>query len=593
MVDMTKLSAHHASEASAQRLKKRHAAEVRLKAYGIAAIATACIALAALVWSVGGKAGGVLFEHYITLETPLPAEEFDPNGDGDPETLRKADYAGHVKDLVRATFPNVKDRRTRKQLNDLISVGASSELREYVMANPDLVGSDVTFSYVASDVVDLYLKGSFGTLKSQSPDGSLKIANDSKTVSVTSDTDDFAPVLAQVKADLSRSEARLTRQLALVNNGVAAFEKRLETAQTDEEKAAVEAEITARIAERDGLQAQIDELVRRAGASDEAETLKRSDPSVLLRLGDQWIKMTEIGPQGGVGTLLGAPIEDGAVEAGGWSYYLLDTPEASRKISDVQVSWVETLRDAGAVDKKLNWRFLSASDSREPELAGILGATVGTFWTMLVTFVLAFPIGMLAAIYLEEFAPKNRLTDLIEVNINNLAAVPSIIFGLLGLSIVIGFFGVPRSAPLVGGIVLALMTLPTIIIASRASIAAVPPSIREAALGVGASQLQTSFHHVLPAALPGVLTGTIIGMARALGETAPLILIGMVAFIVNIPKGINDSATALPVLIFRWADFPERAFEAKTAAAICLLLVFLIFMNALAVFLRKQFERRW
>jgi phosphate transport system permease protein len=212
---------------------------------------------------------------------------------------------------------------------------------------------------------------------------------------------------------------------------------------------------------------------------------------------------------------------------------------------------------------------------------------------MLVTFVLAFPIGVSAAIYLEEFAPKNKLTDFIEVNINNLAAVPSIVFGLLGLSLFLGVFGVPRSAPIAGGLVLALMTLPTIIIASRAAIRAVPPSIRDAAVGLGASPIQASFHHVLPLAMPGILTGTIIGMAQALGETAPLIMIGMVAFIVDVPQGITDSASVLPVQVFRWSDFPERAFEARTAAAICVLLLFLVVMNAIAVFLRKRFERRW
>ena len=269
-----------------------------------------------------------------------------------------------------------------------------------------------------------------------------------------------------------------------------------------------------------------------------------------------------------------------------------ELPEEARKVSDKQMIWLETLK-AGQIETVFNTRFFTSGDSREPELAGIWGAAVGSFWTMLVTFALAFPIGVFSAIYLEEFAPKNRLTDFIEVNINNLAAVPSIIFGLLGLSVIIGFFGVPRSAPLAGGFVMALMTLPTVIIASRASIAAVPPSIREAALGVGASELQTAFHHVLPLAVPGVLTGTILGMARALGETAPLIMIGMVAFIVDIPSGITDSASVLPVQVFRWSDFPERAFEARTAAAICVLLVFLITMNAIAVFLRKRFERRW
>ena len=211
----------------------------------------------------------------------------------------------------------------------------------------------------------------------------------------------------------------------------------------------------------------------------------------------------------------------------------------------------------------------------------------------MVTFALAFPIGVLSAIYLEEFAPKNRFTNFIEVNINNLAAVPSIVYGLLGLAVFLNVCGVPRSAPLAGGLVLTLMTLPTIIIAARAAIKAVPPSIREAALGVGASKMQASFHHVLPLAMPGILTGTIIGMAAALGETAPLIMIGMVAFIVETPGSITDSATVLPVQIFRWYDFPEPGFEARAAAAICVLLTFLVAMNALAIFLRKRFERRW
>ena len=234
-----------------------------------------------------------------------------------------------------------------------------------------------------------------------------------------------------------------------------------------------------------------------------------------------------------------------------------------------------------------------AGDSREPEQAGIWGAIVGSALTLVVTMLLSVPIGVAAAVYLEEFAPKNRWTDLIEVNINNLAAVPSIIFGLLGLAVFLGFFGLPRSAPLVGGLVMALMTLPVIIIASRVALKAVPPSIREAALGVGASPLQTVTHHVLPLALPGILTGTIIGMARALGETAPLLMIGMVAFIVDIPHGLTDSATALPVQIYMWADSPERAFTERTSAAIMILLGFLILMNGLAVFLRKKFERRW
>jgi phosphate transport system permease protein len=270
-----------------------------------------------------------------------------------------------------------------------------------------------------------------------------------------------------------------------------------------------------------------------------------------------------------------------------------DLPEDERRVSDKQTAWIDRLAAEGRLEPKFNLTFLSAGDSREPELAGIWGAVAGSFFTLVITLVLSFPIGVAAAVYLEEFAAKNRWTDLIEVNINNLAAVPSIVFGLLGLAVFLNFFGLPRSAPLVGGLVLTLMTLPTIIIASRSALQSVPPSIREAALGVGASKTQMVVHHVLPLALPGMLTGTIIGMARALGESAPLLMIGMVAFIVDVPKGFTDSATVLPVQIYLWADSPERAFVEKTSAAIMVLLGFLVVMNAGAIALRKKFERRW
>ncbi len=266
------------------------------------------------------------------------------------------------------------------------------------------------------------------------------------------------------------------------------------------------------------------------------------------------------------------------------------TPESDRRVKDMQIAWLDTLAQAGRTESRFNTTFFLSGDSREPELAGIKAALYGSFYTLLVTFCLAFPIGVMAAIYLEEFAPRNRLTDLIEININNLAAVPSIVFGLLGLAVFINFFELPRSAPLVGGIVLSLMTLPTIIITSRAAIQAVSPSIHEAALGVGASKLQTVFHHVLPVAMPGVLTGSIIGMAQALGETAPLLMIGMVAFIMDVPAGVTDPSTVLPVQIYLWADSPERGFTEKTSAAIMVLMAFLILMNGLAVYLRKRFE---
>jgi phosphate transport system permease protein len=269
------------------------------------------------------------------------------------------------------------------------------------------------------------------------------------------------------------------------------------------------------------------------------------------------------------------------------------TVAAQRRLSDRQIEWIDRLSAEGLLHTRFNIALFTNGDSREPELAGIKGALMGSFYMLVVTIALAFPLGVAAAVYLEEFAPKNRWSDLIEVNINNLAAVPSIVFGLLGLAVFVNWIGMPRSAPLVGGLVLALLTLPVIIIASRAAIKAVPPSIREAALGVGASKMQVVFHHVLPLALPGMLTGAIIGMSRALGETAPLLMIGMVAFIVDVPSGFTDPATALPVQIFLWADSPERAFAERTSAAIIVLLAFLLLMNLAAIIMRKKASRQW
>ena len=254
---------------------------------------------------------------------------------------------------------------------------------------------------------------------------------------------------------------------------------------------------------------------------------------------------------------------------------------------------VEMLEAKRVLRRTFNSTFLTASDSTDPSSAGVWGALKGTFLTILVTMVLAFPVGVLAAIYLEEYAPRNRWTDMIEVSINNLAAVPSIIFGLLGLAVFLNVMNLPRSAPLVGGMTLALMTMPVIVIAGRNAIKTVPPSIRDAALGVGASKMQVTFHHVLPLALPGILTGTIIGMARALGETAPLLMIGMRAFIAAPPTGITAPATVLPVQIFLWSDEVDRSFVEKTSAAIIVLLLFMLLMNGLAIYLRNRFERRW
>jgi phosphate transport system permease protein len=316
-------------------------------------------------------------------------------------------------------------------------------------------------------------------------------------------------------------------------------------------------------------------------------------PGDIIRMNGGAFRILSIGNGVLLAEQLAAPRTLDPAASGAWDILRFTVPEGNRRVDDQEALWLEQLKEKGMAESGVAWRFFVSGDSREPELAGIRGALMGSILTLLVTLFLCLPIGVAAAIYLEEFAPRNRLTQVIEVNINNLAAVPSIVFGLLGLAMFLNFFALPRSAPLVGGLVLALLVLPTIIIASRAALRAVPPSIKEAALGVGASHQQAIFHHVLPLAMPGIMTGTIIGMAHALGETAPLLMIGMVAFIVDIPAGFTDAATALPIQIYLWSDLPEIAFQSKTAGAIIVLLVFLFVMNAAAILLRKRFERRW
>ncbi|MDJ0988349.1 MAG: phosphate ABC transporter permease PstA [Desulfobacterales bacterium] len=408
-------------------LSRRYRAERRFRFYGIVAIVVSMIFLSLLFISIFGKGYSAFLQTFVKLDVFLDPEILDQ------QSLATADYQGLIKKSLRGMFPDVTGRKDKRLLYRIVSSGASFQLRDLVLTQPDVIGQTLPVWVPADDDVDMLMKG------------------------------------------------HVDRQVA----------------------------------------------------------------------------------------------------------------EGERRLKDKQLAWIDQLIADGKIQKQFNTTFFSSGDSREPELAGIWGAAAGSFFTLIVTLLLSFPIGVAAAVYLEEFAPKNRWTDLIEVNINNLAAVPSIVFGLLGLAVFLNFFGLPRSAPVVGGLVLTLMTLPVIIIASRSALTAVPPSIREAALGVGASKMQMVAHHVLPLALPGMLTGTIIGMARALGETAPLLMIGMVAFIVDIPTGFTDPATALPVQIYLWADSPERAFVERTSAAIIVLLAFLIAMNAAAVILRKRYERRW
>lgn len=403
-------------------MARRYSAENRFRLYGIAAIAGAIGFLAVLLGSVAWNGVSAFRQTFVALDITF-----------EDKAIASNDYQSLVKKSLRLMFPEVTSRRDKRRLYKLMSSGAGYDLRDMLVAEPALANRTKTIWLVASDDVDMLIKGK----------------------------------------------------------------------------------------------------IRR------------------------------------------------------------DVPAAERRLNDKEIGWVDRLIADDRVETRFNTRFFTSGDSREPELAGILSALMGSVLSLTVCFLLSFPIGVLTAVYLEEFAPKNRFTELIEININNLAAVPSIVFGLLGLAIFLNVFGLPRSAPLVGGMVLALMTLPTIIIAGRAALKAVPPSIREAALGVGASPLQAVFHHALPLAMPGMLTGTIIGMAQALGETAPLLIIGMVAFVVDVPAGFVEPATALPVQIFLWADSPERAFVERTSAAIIVLLSFLIIMNLTAIVMRRKFERNW
>lgn len=337
----------------------------------------------------------------------------------------------------------------------------------------------------------------------------------------------------------------------------------------------------AAIAERLGIDPENRQEMTQAGAmvSQGVRTILRNvvldDPSVIGTTQEVWLPANS------------------TIDSALKGQFNLNVEESRRPVSDLQLRWMDELQEAGDLSQRFNTGLFTFGASSRAETAGVGVAIVGSFMMMLIVLALALPIGVAASIYLEEFAPKNRFTDLIEVNINNLAAVPSIVFGLLGLAVFINYFGLPRSAALVGGLVLTLMTLPTIIIATRAALRAVPPSIRSAALGLGASRNQMVFHHVLPLAAPGILTGTIIGLAQALGETAPLLLIGMVAFVADYPSGPMDAATALPVQIFMWANEADRAFVERTSGAIIVLLLFLAVMNIAAILLRRRFERRW
>lgn len=587
----------------AARVRKRYRAETRFRWYGLAAIGFACAFLVLLLGDILLKGLPAFEANTVALDVTLDAGKIDA------DAIARSNFNSIVSNSIRDMFPGVTSRNDRRALPKLLSFDAVDEVRSAVVANPALIGTTQNFDLKLSDEADLFFQGMSTDEVTIPVTGSLTVEAADGGFRLTSSSNDFAGVLARVKQRLETRRAKLAlqaSQLQRVRDRLAAEMPLAEAAVTEagadaththpatRRLAKLQADTSSVAATLERLKVETDQLAARVNDTSGAEQLTAVLPSYFVNLPDKGVvKITGIGGSHITGEAYMPVAATGAVAVGNWSLVEYTQPEADRRISDKEIIWLSSLREAGLVTSGFNWPFFQRGDSREAEVAGVLGGMIGSALTLTVTLLLSLPIGVAAAIYLEEFAPRNRITQLIEVNINNLAAVPSIVFGLLGLAVFLNFFGLPRSSAMVGGMVLALMTLPTIIIASRAALRAVPPSIREGALGVGASRQQAVFHHVLPLAMPGIMTGTIIGMAQALGETAPLLMIGMVAFIVDVPTGFSDAATVLPVQIYLWSDLPEAAFQAKTAGAIMVLLGFLFLMNALAVVLRRQFERRW
>ncbi|MEM5518692.1 phosphate ABC transporter permease PstA [Henriciella sp. AS95] len=518
------------TEAALKRLKKRHAAEARFKFYGQLAIGIAVVALVTLLVSIFGQASSAFQRNVLVFDLTLDAADITPDGTRDPDAIAR----------------NVSGFN--------------------LLLQDQLRGEFLTDDADATETRELF--GLFTRL------AVLPVAKKTaKHVETVGTQQKFTVALAD-DIDL------------FLKGGI-----------TERKSIDLGAFSTARGSIGDGLDVSL------TGGSDtgamtsainqfQEQSLDDSSPTTLIGIGKTWYTLQGFSnDELALSYLAGeraAPTAPEDITA-----LVLAQAEANRTVSDRQIAWTMLLKSDGRIKKQFNTTLFTNADSTYPELAGTAAAIAGSLLTMLVTALLAIPVGIFAAVYLEEFATKNRMTDLIEVNINNLAAVPSIVFGLLGAAVFINFFGMPRSVPLVGGLVLGLLVLPTVIIASRAALKSVPPSIRTAALGVGASKTQSVFHHVLPLAAPGILTGSIIGMARALGETAPLLLIGMVAFVAEVPDGPTDESTVLPVLIYKWSTGAERAWEPQTAAAIIVLLVFLVLMNLIAIVLRRRFERRW
>jgi phosphate transport system permease protein len=591
-----------------RKMAKRYGAEKRFRAFGLAMVAIAVLACGMLIVSILGQSIPALTENRLFVTVDVSAAKADPAGKRDPIDIRaQGNFYGMVQDSLIARFPNAEADGTIDDLFDVVTSLAAVPIGKKIAANPDLIGQKLEIAIPINDDLDLFIKGAFGKTVEMVGKGTLISQTQADgTIVLSGQGAPFEAIAVKLRNDLSQRANQIERDLGIkrerlknARDQITPLASALQNATTSRvgESAAAQAldQATNYVSSLEGeIAADTASVAAIKAAVNDTNgqlTLDDEKPSVLIEAASGTLKLTSLAPTSATATILVRPKAGQATTE--WRIVQLATPQAGRAVNDETIAYGRQLKSQNAIRATPNTTIFTNSDSNEPELSGLLSAFVGSLLTLAVTFCLAVPIGVSTAVYLEEFAPKNWLTDLIEVNINNLAAVPSIVFGLLGFAVFLTFFQMPRSAPLVGGIVLALMSLPVIIIASRAALKAVPPSIREAALGVGASKMQTIFHHVLPLAMPGIMTGSILAMAHALGETAPLLMIGMVAFIADVPASLTDSATVLPVELFMWAGRPERAWEPRTALAIISLLVFMIFMNGIAIYLRRKFERRW
>ncbi|MAP95050.1 MAG: phosphate ABC transporter, permease protein PstA [Ponticaulis sp.] len=567
------VSDRHLSDRFAKRLKQRRRADARLRLYGMMAIGTALFLLVVLL-------GSIVFE----ARTAFTRHELQLSVSRDDRTDRSLTQDAHAKLL--SMFGDPQDRRTRQDITQLVSALSLK------IAGTTLVPGEVrTDQIVLSDKSDLYFKG-------------LTTRVDRSTPVINSVSGN---VLSGEFSDLYRKAIRWRQAEIdqLARSGLRSAEQRAEVLKRQLDEAPDDPDLQARL---DGERTRAAQMrARIEGFRSELDSgsisLDASTASVLVRTPTGFQRVVSISENRMTTETL---LENMSLPEKAQALFI-HTPAVQRTLSDAQIAALEWLKHEGLIRNTFNTSFFARADSSEAELAGLLAATIGSILIILTTMLLAVPVGIAAAVYLEEFAPRNAFTRFIQVNINNLAAVPSIVFGLLGAAIFVNGVVIPipfveatfrlggglgRGWPIVGGIVLALMTLPTIIISSRAALSSVPDSIRQGALAVGATRLQTVHHHVMPMAAPGILTGSIIGLAQALGETAPLLLIGMVAFIGDLPSGVTDRSTALPVLIFQWSTRAERAWEPMTSAAIIILLALMLILNGLAVWLRMRYEKR-